>query len=34
MADEYLDLVPALQKHGLVRASYTFEHLRDNRLEF
>ena len=27
-------LVPALQKRGLVRTSYTFEHFRDNLLEF
>lgn len=27
-------LVPALQRRGLVRTSYTFEHFRDNLLEF
>ncbi|MEO5901239.1 MAG: NtaA/DmoA family FMN-dependent monooxygenase [Ilumatobacteraceae bacterium] len=27
-------LVPALQKRGLVRTSYTFDHFRDNLLEF
>jgi FMN-dependent oxidoreductase (nitrilotriacetate monooxygenase family) len=28
------ELVPALQKRGLVRSSYTYEQLRDNLLEF
>jgi hypothetical protein len=27
-------LVPALQKRGLVRTSYTYDHFRDNLLEF
>jgi alkanesulfonate monooxygenase SsuD/methylene tetrahydromethanopterin reductase-like flavin-dependent oxidoreductase (luciferase family) len=27
-------LVPALQRRGLVRTEYAFEHLRDNLLEF
>jgi len=27
-------LVPALQKRGLVRTGYTYDHFRDNLLEF
>jgi hypothetical protein len=27
-------LVPALQRQGLTRTDYTYEHFRDNLLEF